>query len=246
MVEDYIPVASLSLTHVNYNPEDPLSYLCAFLALVPQALIISYVSLCWATREAEIIFMLAGQLSCEVLNFGLKRVIKQERPNQMNGKGYGMPSSHSQFMGYFAIFFTLFLLVRHTPSSSIRSGYISMVERVGLSALACAGALAVALSRIYLNYHTLEQVMAGTAIGVVYGFTWFGIGSFLRKSGWLGWGLGLPPVRYLRIRDLLPHEDLAESGWQRWENMQQESKTRDKKESTRNSAKQRSKTSHIE
>ncbi|EGE07479.1 dolichyldiphosphatase [Trichophyton equinum CBS 127.97] len=237
MVKDYVPVASLSLTHVNYNPEDPISYICAFLALVPQALIISYVSLCWATREVEIIFMLAGQLSCEVLNFGLKRLIKQERPNQMNGKGYGMPSSHSQFMGYFAVFFSLFLLVRHTPSASIRSGYLSMLECVGLSLLACAGALAVALSRIYLNYHTPQQVMAGAAIGVAYGLAWFGIGSFLRESGWLGWALDLQPVRYFRIRDLLPREDLAEGGWQRWESIRQQS---------RNPTKQHSKTSHVE
>ncbi|KAM5490190.1 putative dolichyldiphosphatase [Microsporum audouinii] len=249
MADEYIPLASLSLTHVHYNPEDPISYLCAFLALVPQALIISYISLCWATREVEIIFMLAGQLSCEVLNFGLKRLIKQERPYQMNGKGYGMPSSHSQFMGYFAVFFTLFLLFRHAPSSSILSGYISALERVGLASLACVGATMVAMSRIYLNYHTPEQVLAGSVIGIAYGVVWFEIGGYLRKSGWLEWVLDLEPVRYFRIRDLLPREDLTESGWQRWETIRkssQKSKTVAEIGSDDNTIKVRSKRSHVE
>ncbi|KAK2816733.1 hypothetical protein FQN49_008038 [Arthroderma sp. PD_2] len=223
MADEYVPLASLSLTHVHYNPEDPISYISAFLALVPQALIIVYVSLAWATREIEIIYMFAGQLLCEILNFGLKRLIKQERPDQMNGKGYGMPSSHSQFMGYFAVFFTLFLLFRHSPSSSIFAGYLSVLERVGVATLACAGAVMVAVSRIYLNYHTPEQVLAGSVIGMIYGFVWFEIGTYLRQSGWLGWVLDLELLRYFRIRDLLPREDLTESGWQRWEALRKSS-----------------------
>nr|POE53416.1 putative dolichyldiphosphatase [Quercus suber] len=74
------PLASLTLTHVHYNPADPLSHLCAYLALVPQALMITYVSLIWSTREIEIAIMLAGQLGCEALNWVLKRWIREERP----------------------------------------------------------------------------------------------------------------------------------------------------------------------
>ena len=64
------------------NPNDPLSYLCAWLALVPQALCVIYVTLMLFTREIEILLMFAGQMGCEVLNFGLKRLIKQERPER--------------------------------------------------------------------------------------------------------------------------------------------------------------------
>src|SRR5580704_16987786 len=95
------PLASLSLTHVNYvsalplleslaiptnlsasetqNPTDPISYMCAFLALVPHGLMIVYCTLIWSTRELEIILMFFGQLGCEALNFLLKRLIKEER-----------------------------------------------------------------------------------------------------------------------------------------------------------------------
>ena len=75
-------LASLSLTHVHYDPSDPVSYVAAWLALVPQGLCIMYVTLIWATREVEIGMMFAGQMSCEVLNFGLKRWIREERPKR--------------------------------------------------------------------------------------------------------------------------------------------------------------------
>lgn len=78
---DEPPLASFSLTHVYYNPNDVLSILCAFLALVPQALTIVYVTLIWSTREIEILLMFAGQMGCEALNWILKRYIKEERPS---------------------------------------------------------------------------------------------------------------------------------------------------------------------
>ncbi|POS87269.1 Acid phosphatase/Vanadium-dependent haloperoxidase, partial [Erysiphe pulchra] len=92
---DVRPLASLTLTHVHYDPHDPISYLCAWLALIPQGLCIVYVTLIWSTREIEILFMFAGQMACEALNFALKRLWKEERPKPMHGKGYGMPSSHA-------------------------------------------------------------------------------------------------------------------------------------------------------
>lgn len=76
------PLASLSLTHVHYNASDPLSYLSAYLALVPQSLMITYVALIWSTREIEILLMFAGQMGCEGLNWILKRWIREERPTR--------------------------------------------------------------------------------------------------------------------------------------------------------------------
>ncbi|PSR90821.1 PAP2 superfamily-domain-containing protein, partial [Coniella lustricola] len=116
---DDIALASLSLTHVYYDPSDPVSYLCAWLALVPQALCIVYATLIWSTREAEVMLLFGGQLACEAVNFALKRLIKEERPSRIHktgGKGYGMPSSHAQFVAFWAVAMVLFLLVRHTPN----------------------------------------------------------------------------------------------------------------------------------
>lgn len=76
------PLTSLSITHVYYNPTDIISYICAYLALVPQALTIVYAAVIWSTREIEILLMFAGQMGCEALNWCLKRWIREERPSR--------------------------------------------------------------------------------------------------------------------------------------------------------------------
>lgn len=238
-MDDTGPFASFSLTHVRYvgaeaqwlglvpetdsygaqNPTDPLSYFCAWLALVPQGLCVVYATLIWSTREVEILLMFAGQLACEAVNFSLKRIIKEERPKQMHGKGYGMPSSHAQFVAFFSVHLALFLLLRHTPTKSPKASHtpLSLARRAALSvvALACAGL--VAWSRIYLSYHTPKQVLVGCTAGVISAVGWFGITTIFRKIGLLEFVLELPPVRFFRVRDLVVEEDLPQSGWEKWE-----------------------------
>lgn len=106
MSSDTLALASLSLTHVFYvttslhrpsppfklddkqlltdyqDPSDPISYVCALLALVPQALCIIYVTLIYSSREIELILMFAGQMACELMNWILKRIIQEERPGR--------------------------------------------------------------------------------------------------------------------------------------------------------------------
>lgn len=163
--------------------------------------------------------MFAGQLACEALNFALKRLIKEERPKQMYGKGYGMPSSHAQFVAYFSISLTLFLLLRHTPPAKRTPTHtpLSLSVRIGLSVLALINAGLVAWSRIYLNYHTPKQVFMGCVAGAVSGVGWFLITTALRRSGLLGWALDHPLSRAIRVRDLVVEEDLCQSGWEKWE-----------------------------
>ncbi|KAI9822233.1 MAG: hypothetical protein M1832_003056 [Thelocarpon impressellum] len=225
-MRDPQPLASLSLTHVHYNPGDPVSYLCAWLALVPQGLCVSYVTLVWATREAEILLMFAGQLACEGVNWALKRYIKEERPKQMYGKGYGMPSSHAQFVAYFSVSLTLFLLLRHQPHPTVSHRPTPFGARVLLSLLALLSAAAVACSRVYLNYHTPRQVVVGSCAGAVFAIVWFAVTSVVRRWGLLGWALDTPVARLLRMRDLVVTEDLSEAGWLRWDDVRRKDGTR--------------------
>lgn len=265
-----------------------MSYLCAWLALVPQALCIVYATLIWSTREAEVILMFAGQLACEAVNFALKRIIKEERPSRIHrtGKGYGMPSSHAQFVAFWAVAMTLFLLVRHTPSwtahgfgpkgtttgqaegdgshssssdggnktnkkkpkegNSSSSGekeektnrtgrhssswgqdwvqietYAhrpwSLLERALASILVLLVAAAVAWSRVYLGYHTVNQVLVGALAGTLSAVAWYGVTAVVRDTGLLAWALASPVARGLRVRDLVVSEDLAQAGWEKWE-----------------------------
>ncbi|KAI1424404.1 phosphatidic acid phosphatase type 2/haloperoxidase [Xylaria sp. FL1777] len=233
MSEDIVSLTSFSLTHVHYDPTDRISYLCAWLALVPQALCVMYVTLIWSTREIEIVLLGAGQFACEVLNFALKRLIKEERPPRMNGKGYGMPSSHAQFVTFFAVSMALFLLFRHQPPGPERRkrnhNPMTMLERAFWSAAGLLGALTVAWSRLYLNYHTEKQVLVGCSAGSAIAITWFVVTSILRRIGLVTWVVETPIAKWLRVRDLVVEEDLCQAGWEKWDDRMAASKARDKK-----------------
>ena len=138
----------------------------------------------------------------------------------MHGKGYGMPSSHAQFVAFFSTSLTLFLLVRHNPHqphTSTTHIATPFWQRLALALLSIVCAGAVAQSRIYLNYHTPRQVYAGVAAGSLCAIGWFAVVSAARHSGFVEALLDTAPARFLRLRDLVVHEDLVDAGWERWE-----------------------------
>lgn len=143
----------------------------------------------------------------------LKRLIKEERPRRIHGKGYGMPSSHAQFVFFWCVYVALFLLVRHKPAKRAWS----VAERSLASVAAVGVAAAVAWSRVYLNYHTTKQVLVGSAAGTVFAIVWFVVVGVVRQIGLLDWALELPIVRALRVRDLAVTEDITQAGWDKWE-----------------------------
>ncbi|EXA50529.1 dolichyldiphosphatase [Fusarium oxysporum f. sp. raphani 54005] len=224
MDDSSTPLASLSVTHVYYDPNDHISLACAYLALLPQALCVVYATLVLFTREVEVALMFLGQLACEVLNFALKRLIKEERPRRIHGKGYGMPSSHAQFVAFWSVSLALFLLVRHKPphvhqvraESGLHRPW-SVLERVAVSVAGAAIAAATAWSRVYLNYHTPKQVVVGSVAGVISALGWFLIVATVRQTGWLNWALETPLARAFRVRDLVTEEDMCQAGWEKWE-----------------------------
>ncbi|KAI9017687.1 hypothetical protein BC832DRAFT_545413 [Gaertneriomyces semiglobifer] len=76
-----------------------------------------------------------------------------------------MPSSHSQFVGYFAVWVMVYGAYRLT--------FRHKLYKPVLSLLALASALLVGYSRIHLNYHTPHQVMVGLLCGAAYAIVWF-------------------------------------------------------------------------
>jgi dolichyldiphosphatase len=141
-------------------------------------------------------------------------------PLALTGKGYGMPSSHAQFVSYFAVSITLFLLLRHNPhapNTSTTHIPTSTFERLALSVLVIAGAAAVAQSRIYLNYHTERQILVGCVVGALFAVFWYLFTTYLRRSGWLDWVLDTSIAKFFRLRDLVVTEDLVDAGWERWQ-----------------------------
>ncbi|KAI8381063.1 uncharacterized protein BYT42DRAFT_290732 [Radiomyces spectabilis] len=72
------------------------------------------------------------------------------------GTGYGMPSSHAQFIWYFATYGILYLYTHMT----LEHGAWKSVATLAIFTLA----LLVSFSRIYLGYHTVYQVQVGAGI----------------------------------------------------------------------------------
>ena len=131
-----------------------------------------------------------------------------------------MPSSHAQFVAFFSVSLTLFLMLRHNPhapNASTTHIPTSIFERLALSVLVIGGAAAVAQSRIYLNYHTPRQVLVGCIAGALFALVWYAVTSYLRHSGWLDWALDTTIAKFFRLRDLVVNEDLVDAGWERWE-----------------------------
>ncbi|EPS40680.1 hypothetical protein H072_5482 [Dactylellina haptotyla CBS 200.50] len=209
--QDDTPLASLSLTHVSYDPSDPVSLVAAYLSLIPQGLMIVYAVLIFSHRELEIILALTGQLGCEAVNFILKRLIKESRPTNLKGKGYGMPSSHTQFMFFFATYISLWIAVRNR----FLPKFVKLVLPVGLFALAAG----VANSRVYLHYHTAKQVLVGVAAGVVIGLGWFVTTTLMRTlAGGVIWDLLLDNEvsKMLYVKDECIEVDLHRRDWEGW------------------------------
>ncbi|KAF5350269.1 hypothetical protein D9758_007777 [Tetrapyrgos nigripes] len=158
------PQASLDLTHVLYDDDSLFSLALALVTLSPILLMAAYAALAVQTREILIITMWAGQFACEGLNYVVKHIIKEERPNLSVGSGYGFPSSHSQYMGYFWAFLICHLYSRHRFSTT-GSWVLDQAWRL-LVYLAISGwAIAVAFSRYYLRYHEPHQILWGFGIG---------------------------------------------------------------------------------
>ncbi|KAI8138014.1 phosphatidic acid phosphatase type 2/haloperoxidase [Fennellomyces sp. T-0311] len=209
-IMDDIPLTSLSLTHVQFDARDKFAYLLAYITLSPLAILVFYASIIVSRREIAGISILAGQLLNEGLNAILKEYLQIARPNSHLGAGYGMPSSHAQFIWFFAIFGSLYLWKRITVDYPIQKAVVS----VAMFALA----LLVSYSRVYLGYHTLLQVIAGTTIGCIFGIAWYGFTEYgLRRSGLIQWVLDHPVGKLLYLRDMRTIDNVARWEYKQWE-----------------------------
>ncbi|KAN0061880.1 hypothetical protein ACQY0O_005874 [Thecaphora frezii] len=166
---------SLALTHVRYDPDDPLSKLLSLATLSPIFLLCSYITIILYRRELTFINALLGQLSCEGFNWLLKRLIRQPRPMADFGSGYGMPSSHSQFLGFFAAFFLAHFGLNRPPPMEKKT-IVGIMRRAEHDAAMAAIAILAAVtcySRYHLHYHTPLQIVVGASIGTIYGCVYY-------------------------------------------------------------------------
>ncbi|OXA62560.1 dolichyldiphosphatase 1 [Folsomia candida] len=214
-----------SLTHVEFPKGDFFGKVLAISSLMPMALICGFITLILFRRDLHTITFFIGLLINEGFNMILKYTIREARPLQreINYTEFGMPSSHSQLMWYFAaysVYFALFRLHRYPGK-----GISSHLHKVGIILAVVATALFVTYSRIYLMYHTWAQVSWGAFVGCVFATFWFVMTEtvftpkFQEISSWT-------VCEYLLIKDttLIPNVM-----WFEYANARQETKNRTRK-----------------
>jgi len=122
-----------------------------------------------------------------------------------------MPSSHAQFSAFFFLYLALLLLRRGLGGPQLQTW-----RRNGYAGAAAVGSVAVAASRVYLNYHTVRQVLVGYTAGLVCAAGWYvatGWGREVVVMGRTGREWALWAGQMLWIRDRCLREDLVVEGW---------------------------------
>ncbi len=166
---------SLEVTCVRFPKGDIFGEFLAFLSLAPHVILIAHITLCVFVMDPHVLVFLVGMLANLAFNSGLKRLVGELRPiptyrfDEHKFSPYGMPSSHSQFIAFFSVYLALYVLVElpHLGSRMETAG------KTAFLAFLFALAFLVIYGRVYLIYHTFEQVCYGTALGVLLGFIWF-------------------------------------------------------------------------
>uniref|UniRef100_A0A672RW44 Dolichyldiphosphatase n=1 Tax=Sinocyclocheilus grahami TaxID=75366 RepID=A0A672RW44_SINGR len=158
---------SISLTHVEY----PAGYRIKSQTAYYLVLITLFIP---CVRSLSQISFFGGLIMNEGLNWLLKHILQEPRPcggHTSVTTEYGMPSSHSQFIWFFVVYFFLFLYLRMHQTNNARC--VELLWRHILSITLLAVALFVSYSRVYLLYHTWSQVIYGGVAGMVMGVVWF-------------------------------------------------------------------------
>lgn len=146
---------AVTLTHVRYRRGDSLGHFLAWVSLIPVFISLGgFVSHFLFRRELQGMFFALGLLLSQALNELVKTSVQQSRPETCAAlemcDSHGWPSSHSQYMFFFAVYFT-FLAFRGVGVSS-RAG------KAFVAFLPWPLALLTMYSRVYLGYHTVAQV----------------------------------------------------------------------------------------
>lgn len=139
-----------------------------------------------------------------------------------------MPSSHAQFVAFFAVYFSLWIY--------LRARHLPRYQKVLISVTSVFASIAISMSRIYLSYHTKMQVVCGYSVGVVFALGWFVFTAWLRETtlGEAGSGWGIDTLTGGRklwdwilwvgqvacVKDLSTQVDLVRWEWEVWRKSQ--------------------------
>lgn len=202
-MSEYNPVP-FDHTYVLYDPKDVISVISVHLSLLPIYTMVFYTSWFFLTREIEPVIVVGGHLVGEITNKILKRIVKQPRPDFHKefgsgsySLGYGMPSAHSQFMGFFAAYFVCIFI--------FKMSHFNWAQKLIGSGILISSSILVAFSRVYLLYHTTQQVLVGAMFGALLGLIYFIIIAVARDVGFIDWILSWPIIKFFYVKDSYFH-----------------------------------------
>jgi len=125
------------------------------------------------TRSAGVAYFAAGAVMCSLTVKLVKRILRQPRPVQMGLShqklSYGMPSTHSAAITYYATYVPLACIYLPIHASLPQSSLIRVMPPLVI--VPCASLIAV--SRIWLGHHTWPQVAVGCSYGIAFACVWF-------------------------------------------------------------------------
>jgi dolichyldiphosphatase len=192
-----IILRAVTLTHVRYRKGDDLGHALAWASLLPVFIGLGgFVTHFIFRRELQAFFFGLGLIVSEVINQVIKELVQEVRPATCEAlemcDSHGWPSSHSQYMCFFAVYATL-LSVR-------RLQFADELRKVFTALLPWPFALTVMYSRVYLGYHTTSQVIAGGCLGLILGSLWYFFINVI-VAPWFPALENTFLCRYLRIKD---------------------------------------------
>ncbi|XP_052174164.1 lipid phosphate phosphatase gamma [Diospyros lotus] len=169
---------AVTLTHVRYQKGDQLGHFLAWVSLVPVFFSLGgFVCHFIFRRELQGMFFALGLLISQCINEVIKTYVQQARPATCAllemCDSHGWPSSHSQYMFFFSTYFTLL--------THFKFGVLGRNQMLVSILLVWPLAFLTTYSRVYLGYHTVAQVFAGSALGLVLGAAWFWVVNFFLR-----------------------------------------------------------------
>jgi dolichyldiphosphatase len=166
-----------------YARGDKIGKLLAYISVLPVILVFCQASKVYWRREMHEVVLLLGMAACEGITRVLKHTLQQPRPDTCTAlqmcHSHGMPSSHTSAAFFYATFTLLHSRQRLRQQQRPAAAALLVMEQAATWAVAAA----VAVSRIYLGYHSALQVAAGAALGTLLGVVWY-CGCHVGSSRW--------------------------------------------------------------
>jgi len=125
------------------------------------------------TRSAAVAYFSAGAVVCSLTVKAIKKLLRHPRPphRTQRKKSYGMPSTHSAAITYFAVYIPLACMFLPIHPSLPTGSAIRLLPPL----IVLPWAASVVHSRIWMGHHTWPQAAVGCAYGAAFAVLWFSL-----------------------------------------------------------------------